>query len=203
MKNVKVCIVSLIVSLLSSTAMAETFLLDDFESPGNALFSKEGVYKRDPSDAKKGSTTKEAFSGEKSLYIAYKKEAEGFCGYYIHLKANNRFFDGTKYTKITFMVKGKEGGEKFQLGLADKAWFEIDDSVKSPNIGEFLPAKNKDAGLTTEWQKAEIPLQAFVDIRSGDFDLTQLGAMAFCFEPACFEDGTGKGVIYIDDISFE
>ena len=178
---------------------AEKLLIDDFESKMNKLYSKSAVYKKAPSDAKKGNTTKEQFSGEGSLFIGYKKEAEGWCGYYVELKTGSDYFDGTKYSKITFMVKGKRGDENFQVGLADKTWYEMEDSVKSDDIGNYLP----DGKVTTEWQKVEIPLQTYVDKRDGDFDLSQLGSMAICFETACFADGTGKGVIYIDDLSLE
>ena len=178
---------------------AEKFLIDDFETKGNALYSKTGTYKKAPSDAKKGRTKKVAANGEYSLWVGFKKEVKGFCGYFLHLQTGGKYFDATKYSKITFMVKGKKGGENFQIGLADKYWFELDDSVKSDDITNYVPGGK----ITTEWQKAEIPLKVFVDKRSGDFDLSTLGSIAFCFETACFADGTGSGVIYLDDICLE
>jgi hypothetical protein len=183
------------------TVPAEQFMVDDFEQQGNALYSKSNIYKKDgaPSDAKKGRTDKEFSSGQYSLYVAYKKEAEGWCGYYIQLISGGKYFDSTPYTKLTFMVKGKAGGENFQIGMADEYWFKQDDSVKSDDITKYLPAGQ----VTTEWQKAEIPLSVFVDKRGGEFDLTKLGSVAFCFETTCFPDGTGKGVIYLDDVAFE
>ncbi|MDX9701613.1 MAG: hypothetical protein RBU23_01075 [Candidatus Auribacterota bacterium] len=176
----------------------ERFLLDDFESFSNALFSKTATYKKDPSDAKKGTTKEHAYSGEQSLYIGFKKEATGFCGYYTELISMGKYFDASAYSKLTFMVKGKRGEENFQVGLADKYWYEAEDSVKSADIGNYLP----EGKVTQEWQKAEIPLNVYTGLRP-DFDLTKLGSMAICFETACFPDGTGKGVIYIDDIAFE
>ena len=183
---------------LSGTA-AEKLLIDDFESKTNALYSKSAVYNKLPSEAKKGNSKKEKFSGEKSLFLGYKKMKEGWCGYYVKLISGKNYFDGTKYSKITFMVKGKRGDENFQVGLADKTWDEMEDSVKSDDIGNYLP----DGKVTTEWQKAEIPLKTYVEKRDGDFDLSQLGSIAICFETACFPDGTGKGVIYVDDLTLE
>lgn len=182
---------------LSSVA-AEKLIVDDFESRANVFFSKSGVYKREPSDAKKGYTSSNAYSGEQSLFVGFKKQSEGWCGYFLEFKTGSNYFDATPYSKVTFMIKGKRGGENFQVGMADKYWYEAGDSIKSDCITNYLPAGE----VTTEWQKAEIPLQVFVDRRS-DFDLTQLGSMAFCFEPGCFENGTGQGVIYIDEVAFE
>ncbi len=177
---------------------AEQFLIDDFETRTNAFFSKTGVYKSSESDAKKGITSDNAYSGNKGLFVGYKKEAKGFCGYYLEFVANGKFFNASKYSKLTFMIKGKRGGENFKVGLADKAYYEIKDSIKSNDIGTYLP----DGKVTTDWQKAEIPLQAYVDRRAA-FNLSELGSVAFCFESTCFPDGVGQGIIYIDDLAFE
>lgn len=197
-------VVSLLLGLLLGFSpillSVEKFVLDNFEAPTNALYTKSGMYKKPDSDVKKSRTKKEHASGESALFIAYKKEVKGFCGYFIQTIVGNKFFDASKYSKLTFMVKGKKGGENFQVGLADEKWFKLDDSVKSEDIGKYLPAGK----ITTEWQKAEIPLKFFVDKQSGDFDLTKLGAVSICFESSCFPpDGVGKGIIYIDDVSFE
>jgi len=193
-------LLSIIFAYLPLSGMAaEKLLIDNFEAKTNALYTKSAVYKKAPSEAKKGNTAKEKFSGEKSLFVGYKKMKEGWCGYYVEFKTGSNYFDGTKYSKITFMIKGKRGEENFQVGLADKTWYEMEDSVKSDDIGNYLP----DGKITTEWQKAEIPLQIFVDKRDGDFDLATLGSMAVCFETSCFPDGTGKGVVYIDDLTLE
>ncbi|MCD6460645.1 hypothetical protein J7L67_08270 [bacterium] len=189
----------LLVYIPVSGITAEKFVIDNFEAKTNALYSKSGIYSKSPSEAKKGKSKKQKFNGEKSLFIAYKKMKEGWCGYYVELKTGTNYFDSAKYGKITFMVKGKRGEENFQVGLADKTWFEMEDSVKSDDIGNYLP----EGKITTQWQKAEIPLKIYVDKRDGDFDLTKIGSIAICFETSCFPDGTGKGVIYIDDLTLE
>ncbi|MEW6535182.1 MAG: hypothetical protein AB1454_06125 [Candidatus Auribacterota bacterium] len=165
-----------------------------FESPC------DGVYAKYPSYSYRSVTAKYAVSGKQSLMIEYKKDKEGFCGYYIHLKKDT-FFNASKYSKLTFMVKGEKGGENFRVGLADEKLFMFDDAVPSNNVTNYL--SNKSNHITAEWQKVEIPLKTYVDIRDGDFDVSKLAAVSIAFDSECFPDGTGEGVIYIDDLMFE
>ena len=101
--------------------------------------------------------------------------------------------DGTGYKTLTFWVKGEKGGENFMIGLADRHWDKIGDSLKSEEIGKYVPAGK----ITTEWQKATIPLDVFF------LDYGKLSSVAISFESDCFPEGKGEGVVYIDDITFE
>jgi hypothetical protein len=84
------------------------------------------------------------------------------------------------------MIKGQEGGEAFEIGMADKNWIIIGDSLKAGPIEKYLPD-----GVTTEWQEVVIPLQDF-----GALDLSEMGSFVINF----YKNGTG--VIYLDDLKF-
>ena len=66
--------------------------------------------------------------------------------------ADETYFDGTPYKVITFWVRGEKGDENFVVGLSDRHWDRIGDSVKSQEIGKYLP----EGKITTLWQKATI-----------------------------------------------
>lgn len=108
-------------------------------------------------------------------------------------KSEDEYLDATGYTSITFWVRGEQGGEAFMIGLADRHWDKIGDSVKSEVIGRYLPAGR----ITTTWQKAVIPLEAFF------VDYAKLGSIAISFEADAFPDGKGAGTLYLDDLALE
>lgn len=198
-KSVAFAVIASVSAMINNPVFtADKFVLDNFEAKTNALYTKSGIYESQQSKAQKARTQKEKSEGENSLLIAFKKQKEGFCGYYMELKQGNKYFDASSYSKITFMVKGNKGGENFQVGLADKKWFEKEDSVKADDIGSYLPQGK----ITTEWQKAEIPFTAWIK-NDPELNITELGTIAICFETSCFPDGVGSGVIYIDEIAFE
>jgi len=172
----------------------------------NALGGRNSVYVRAPSGATfdKGNYGR---GDNKTLRIRFSKKAYdgpygqgGWCGFYTILKnrrlfsKNDGFLDASKYNYITFWVKSETGeeNENFCLGVADKMWSLIDDSMKTEPIGNYLP----EGRLTTEWQLAVIPLHdVFID-------WSLVNSLAICFEGDLFEDGEGGGTIYIDDIAF-
>jgi hypothetical protein len=84
------------------------------------------------------------------------------------------------------MVKGKKGGENFTIGLADKSWVIIGDSLKAGTVNQYL-----NNGVTTEWQEVVIPLCDF-----GLLDLTEMGSFVIDFHRK------QKGTIWIDDLKF-
>ena len=105
----------------------------------------------------------------------------------------SRYFDASEYNAITFWVKGDKGTENFKVGAADQHWDRIGDSLKSEEIGNYLEAGR----ITIEWQKAVIPFDAYF------LDYKKLSSVAICFEEDCFPDGSGRGIIYIDDLALE
>ncbi|MBI4335087.1 MAG: hypothetical protein HY589_00350, partial [Candidatus Omnitrophica bacterium] len=147
-------------------------------------------------------TTDREHYGEsgKSLAVRYDKKntggpggTGGWCGYYSILKAGPKYLNATTFTKLTFWVKGEKGDENFKVGLADRHWEQVGDSVKSEDIGVYLKAGR----ITTEWQQAVIPLDAFF------IDMKEIASIAVCFEGDCFPQGKGSGVVYIDEMALE
>ena len=94
---------------------------------------------------------------------------------------------------MTFQVKGVNGGESFKIGVADESWDQREDSMKSEKVDVYLD----EGKVTTEWQKAKIPLEDFW------VDTKKLASIAICFEADCFSEGGGKGTVFIDDVQFE
>lgn len=197
--GVLVFLASCILHLASGFAAAP-FLVDDFETASNTLNGRSNIYVQEPSRALQVRTKDQFHGGVSSLMLKYDKkraggpyDSGGWCGYYTQVKSGRQLFDATPYTTLTLWVKGANGDECFMVGVADRHWDEVGDSVKSEAIGKYLPAGK----ITTDWQKATVPLSAFF------VDMKELATIAFCFESACFPNGEGKGTIYIDDAQLE
>jgi len=164
-------------------------LLDDFDhSDLNLLGRKTNTYKKLPSVcASERVESPRAGNKGRSLKIIYNKDSTGWCGYFSLLnQIDGEYFDLSKYKNVSFMVKGEKGGETFQIGMADKNWMNIGDSLKAGQIEDFLPG-----GVTSEWQEVTIPLVKF-----GSLDLTQMGSFVIDFNKK------QKGVIYLDNLKF-
>lgn len=191
----------LCISFCVTPCLAELFYVDHFEKVGNLLGGRTSVYQRAPSRATAATTDREYYGPSgKALVIRYDKkniggpgDTGGWCGYYSLLKSGPKYFDGTVFTNLTFWVKGEKGQENFKIGLADRYWEQMGDSLKSEEISAYLP-KNQ---ITTEWQKATVPLDVFF------LDMKELASVAICFESDCFPEGEGEGVVYIDEVAFE
>jgi hypothetical protein len=175
------------------------FWIDRMEKSKNLLEGRCAPYQKLPSQVL---VTKGPEYGKEGggLKLAYKQVSVGgpygkggWCGYYTALKRGEKYFDASAYTHLTFWVRGETGGERFQVGMADKQFGMVEDSVKARAIESYLPSKK----ITTEWQKAMIPLNdMFVDYRLVD-------AISINFEADLFEDEQTSGVVYIDDLAFE
>ncbi len=175
-------------------------VIDDFEGSANKMGGRSNTYVQEPSRALALRVKEQVHEGAGALMVKYDKKAKGgpydsggWCGYYTLLKAGSRYFDATTFQTITLWVKGMTGGENFVLGVADRHWDEVGDSVKSEEIGKYLPAGK----LTTEWQKATVPLSTFL------VDLKELASIAICFEGSVLPGGAGTGTIYVDDVTLE
>ncbi len=188
--------------IFAQEQVVEPQLIDNFDKQGNVFGGRSSTYVKEPS-AVRARRNNKVFRGERgsSLELKYKKVTEGgpygkggWCGYYSVIKSGPReYFDASGYTYLTFWVKGKKGGENFKVGLADQVWEQREDSMKSEQIGEYLPAGK----VTTEWQKAKIPLEDFW------VETTKLASIAICFEAECFPDEGGRGTVFIEDMQFE
>lgn len=165
------------------------FILDDFDaSDVNLLGRKTNAYKKLPSVCKFERTDEEHYGpAGRALRLSYTKESTGWCGYYTLLnQIDGEYYDLRPYKSVSFMVKGKNGGEEFEMGMADKNWVIIGDSLKAGSIRKYLPK-----GVTKEWQEVVIPLEDF-----GLLDFSEMGSFVINF----YEKG--EGTIYIDDLKF-
>ncbi len=195
-------LVSFVLAIPLSGYAGSSLLVDDFEGVGgttNRLGGLANTYVMDPSRAL-AVRSEQAHDGKGGLMIKYDKKLKGgpydsggWCGYYTLLKTHSKYLDATSYQAITFWVKGATGEENFVVGVADQHWDEVGDSVKSEPIGKYLPAGR----LTTNWQKAVVPLSTFM------VDMTKLAALSICFEGSVLPGGEGKGTIFVDDIFLE
>ena len=203
-----------------SSALAAPLLVDDFEGGDvkNKLGNRANVFVRAPSKAMV-SLREDVIEGQKShiLLIRYDKknsggpyDSGGWCGYYTLLKSpgvlvaptpenpnppplEEQYLDGSSFKAITFWVRGDKGDENFVVGLADRHWDRVGDSVKSQEIGKYLPQGK----LTTQWQKATIPLDEFF------LDYTKLSSVAIVFEGELFPESGHAGTVYVDKIALE
>ncbi len=164
-------------------------LLDNYDfNYLNLLGRKTNTYKKLPSVCQHV-LDEEVFYGERgrSLRIDYDKQGTGWSGYYSMLnQVDGDWFDLSEFDRVSFMVKGAKGGETFEIGMADRNWVVIGDSLKGGAVEDYLPG-----GITTEWQEVVIPLSNF-----GLLDLTEMGSFVINFTKK------QRGTIWIDDLKF-
>ena len=199
---------------------AATLLVDDFEGDEvkNRLGNRANVFIKAPSKAMI-SLREDRVQNEPTrvLMLRYVKKnvdgpfgTGGWCGYYTLLKSPGalvaptpddpnpepvaeQYLDGTPYKALTFWIRGEKGDENLVVGISDRHWDRIGDSVKSEEIGKYLPAGK----LTSQWQKASIPMDEFF------VDTTQLAAISVVFEGDLFGEAGHEGTIFLDDIALE
>lgn len=208
-------------ALVCAPSAHAAMLVDDFEGEDgarNKMGNRANVFIKAPSKAMV-SPRKDRVAGKEShvLMVRYDKrntggpfDSGGWCGYYTLLKSpgalvaptpdnpnpeptGEQYLDGSPFKAITFWVRGENGDENFVVGLSDRHWDKIGDSVKSEEIGKYVPAGK----LTKEWQKATIPLDEFY------LDYTQLAAVSIVFEGDLFPETGHAGTIYIDTVVLE
>ena len=200
----KLLVMSLLLALFYplATLFAEPpLVIDDFETgTANKLGGRSNTYVMEPSRALALRVKDQFHAGTGALMLKYDKkgtggpsDSGGWCGYYTLLKSGGHFFDARPYQSITFWVKGATGDENFVVGLADQHWDEVGDSVKSESIGNYLPGGK----LTTEWQKATVPLSTFM------VEQDKLASLAICFEGSLYPNGAARGTVYLDDLTLE
>ncbi len=204
-----------------TAAFAVPLLVDDFEASEtkNKLGNRANVFIKAPSKAMVSIREDTVNPGQKThvLMIRYEKkktggpfDSGGWCGYYTLLKSpgalvaptpenpnpkptEEQYLDASGYKTLAFWVRGEKGDENFVIGLSDRHWDKVGDSVKSQEIGKYLPAGR----LTTQWQKATIPLDEFF------IDYAQLAGISVVFDGDLFPEAGHAGTIYLDDLTLE
>ncbi|MFH1779079.1 MAG: sugar-binding protein [Candidatus Omnitrophota bacterium] len=150
----------------------------------NSLGGYQGTWAKRPSYSLINKSSEDRIGEKgKALVIEFKKEA-GWCGWYTLLNG----LDASRYNTLSFWVKGAEGGEKFDIGIADSEMQELEiDAVYIGSINAFLRK-----GVTKRWQEVKIPLSRI----AGEVNFSSLGSVVFWFKYA------GAGKIYVDDMMF-
>jgi len=119
-----------------------------------------------------------------SLVVEFDKK-EGWCGWYTLLGGA----DVSPYNTLSFWVKGAEGGERFDVGLADKNMQDLEiDAVYAGPVMSFLPKGR----ITREWQQVKVPMAKI----GSEIDLNSMGSIVFWFKDRA------RGKIYVDDVKF-
>jgi hypothetical protein len=145
----------------------------------------------------RGSWNDKENGGRSELVTEYVSQNQGYCykiSYKIYPLGNNKsgyagvWFGLNKVsinnkTAISFLVKGTNGTEKFQLGLKDSSGKEV--KVDISNYGK----------ITTDWQKFVIPMDDFFGI-----DFTEMDNISFTF--LTDDNRPNEGTIYLDEIEF-
>ncbi|NQU73665.1 MAG: hypothetical protein HQ547_03025 [Candidatus Omnitrophica bacterium] len=175
--------------------LQDEILVDDFDvgltsgiahGRKNRVGSYQGTFAVRPSYAII-TKSREVIRGEQgqSLVIDYRKEG-GWSGWYTLLND----IDITSYNTLSFWIKGEEGGENFDVGLADAQMreLEIDACFLGPATS-FLPGRF----ITKEWKEAKIPLSRL----SSEMDLSKMGSLIFFFKYG------GSGKVYVEDVKFK
>jgi len=209
------CVISMVAVMSMSvnetpgnTAFAqsrEALVVDDFEEDEivNAMGNKANVYVKAPSKVLISRREVARMGAETTaLYLRYEKGNEGgpygmggWCGYYTLLKneKEGKYFDASTYKYVSFWVMGETGNENFTVGLSDRHWDKVGDSLKSMEITSYIPSGK----VSQKWTYARVPLTEFF------LDYGQLAAITINFESDCFPEGKGAGAIYIDDLMLE
>lgn len=177
-----------------STATEEVLLIDNFESPiRNQVGGDRNSFQKDPSGASFARVQEiqgQANDRGYALRLTGEKKSTGWCGAWVHLFDHEdnveNWLDASEFDYLSIWIKGETGSEEIAIKVADKFWYELEDSWVVGRTSNLLPH-----GITTEWQELRIPVAKMRRIKPEN-----LATVVFEFEKQ------GKQTIYIDDISF-
>ena len=163
-------------------------LLDDFDHSDMNLLGRRALgFQQLPSTCIATRVKSPDGRAGRVLKLAYEKMASGWCGYYTMLnQIDGKHYDLSRFESMAFEIRGVDGGETFELAMADENWIRIGDSSRAGPIEQFL-----DGGVTQEWQTVTVPLAAFEGL-----DLTRMGSFSVVFNQP------GQGGVYLDNIRF-
>ena len=130
-----------------------------------------------------------------SLSILYNLPNNGnYGGVSMALGAKGGVKDLSIYKSLNFFVRGSLSNVSCKIELKNKS-ADAAHKASSLYINDYL-----DGGVTTEWKKVQIPLDAFVNLDS----LSNVNEMVFVFEHD-YNSASGfpnNATIFLDDISF-
>lgn len=157
----------------------------------NNLGGRFGAYQRSPSSAQVHVT-------RETISLSYHREAEGFCGMWIHLfdsaaqPGGRIFLNSQSYHSLAFRIRGRQGDEVCSLRVADNIWLEKEDSIHVGEVAPFTPSGK----IEREWTPVEIPLDRFPasiqrqSLASLIVSIDKPGESAIEIKDICFQVGT-------------
>jgi hypothetical protein len=98
--------------------------------------------------------------GRKALELTCQQVEGGFCGLWVQLYDfdvtldDRAYLDARGFSTVSFWVRGRAGGERVLLKVADEEWERREDALPIGDLSEFLPSGR----LETEWQQAVVPM---------------------------------------------
>ncbi|MCP4662930.1 MAG: hypothetical protein GY856_46655, partial [bacterium] len=125
----------------------------------NRLGGYFNVFQRAPSSARFDIDRRG--HGRRTLQLSYHRAASGFCGFWMHFydfvreEAGPRsYLDAGDFGILSLWARGREGGERLLLKLADRRLDRLGDSLAVGELGAATPS----GVLTTEWQRSVVSL---------------------------------------------
>jgi hypothetical protein len=133
--------------------------VDDFAAgTHNRLGGYFNTFQRAPSRAAAALAT--AADGRRALRLQFARQAEGYCGLWVHLfdftvhPSQRRYLDSRPFSNFSFWVRGARGGEQLLLKLADAEMEQKEDAYVVGHLDDFLAG----ARVDTVWRQAVVPL---------------------------------------------
>ena len=123
--------------------------------------------------------------GRRALTLNYDRQAAGYCGGWVHLfdftlpDEERVYFDSTPFSYLTFWIRGRQGGERILLKVADANWEQRQDAVPVAEVASFLSGN----AIEPKWQRVTVPLAAIPK----NLDRRELATLAFEVLGAGFE----------------
>jgi len=132
----------------------------------------------------------------KSLSLQYDLPKEGgYGGLYITLDVQGGMKNLSGYKSLDFFVRGSISNVSCKIELKNKS-ADAAHKASSLYINDYL-----DGGITTDWKKVQIPLDAFVNLDS----LSNVNELVFVFEHD-YNSASGfpnSATLFLDDVSFK
>ena len=136
-----------------------SLLVDDFAAgTRNRLGGYFNTFQRAPSRAQAAVAT--AADGRRALRLQFARQAEGYCGLWVHLfdftahPNQRRYLDSQPFSNLSFWVRGELGGEQLLLKIADAEMEQQEDAFLVGHLDDFLA----EARVDTVWRQAVVPL---------------------------------------------
>jgi hypothetical protein len=117
-----------------------------------------GTFQRAPSSA--NASVGRLSDGRRALEVTCVHDGPGFCGLWVQLydfevpPQERSYLDARAFSTMSFWIRGRVGGERVLLKVADEEWEKREDAIPIGEVSAFLPSGRVD----TTWQQAVVPM---------------------------------------------